>query len=233
VREAGFIRDRQVVMRNVATRERVYIAISATRVRDDDGHLVGAQYLLCNVTAKMGAIEELRQRNQELAALDLIAEATSQSLDLDDVLNSSAGAALTALGTPAVGWIHLYDDDAQLRQKVEYRFMFDQPTIEAAALRTELASEVAIKRQPLLLTTSGDRRLLRLGGQAFVSVPLYAHESVSGALGVLALTERSYSDEDVHLLTLLSPRIGAAIHNACLYTKLAAQLHQSHQSAPA
>jgi len=58
------------------------------------------------------AEEAVHQRNRELATLNNIAESLSQSMRLNDVLQTALRLTLDAVGVPA-GSIHLLDNDAQ------------------------------------------------------------------------------------------------------------------------
>ena len=170
---------------------------------------------------------ELEQRNQELAAIKLIAVALSQSLDVDAMMRGTLDGVLEVLGTVAYAWIHLYQPrDGRLRLVVERkRPAAGEKAIGAFALRSSLANVVADNRQPLLITDPSDVRLREIGGTSLISVPLYADEVV-GVMSVMALGEQQYGEHELQILTMLANQIGIATRNATLYTQIAEELRQ-------
>jgi signal transduction histidine kinase len=81
--------------------------------------------------------------------------------------------------------------------------------------------------------------VIQAGIRSLVSVPLHSKETLMGTLFATTYTPRSFSDEDINLLTSIGYQVGVAIENALLYgqaqqlaaleerSRLARELHDS------
>lgn len=169
---------------------------------------------------------DLAQRNHELTAINLIAVALSQSLDVDEMMRGTLDSVLEVLDTVAYAWIHLYQPrDGRLRLAVERKrpLLGGEKAIGVFALRSSLANFVADNGQPLLISDPNDVRLRELGGHSLVCVPLYADQIV-GVMSVMAIGEQLYGEPELRMLTMLANQIGIATRNANLYTQIAEEL---------
>ena len=163
-------------------------------------------------------------RTKELAALNSIAAAVSQSLDLNNVLNSALDKTLEVMGIDA-GGIYLLNDGTGVLDIVAQRGF--EPDfvkgIDHLKLGEGFSGRVAQSGQPMLVrNASMDPRLTRTivrdaGLRSSAIVPLSSKGKVLGTFFTIARVDREFSDQDVQLLTSIGHQIGVAIENARLY----------------
>jgi K+-sensing histidine kinase KdpD len=161
--------------------------------------------------------EEIRRRNEELTALNAIAETLGQSLDLDHILKATLDKVLEMLKIDG-GWIQLLDEDkgGGPLSLVAHRG-FSQEMAES------LSSTLAQSGEPIVidevsedprLSTETDPELVE--GHALAGVPIKAKEEMLGALGVFSHSPRHLSAQEVQLLTAIGHQIGVAVENTRL-----------------
>ncbi|MCL5959847.1 MAG: GAF domain-containing protein [Chloroflexi bacterium] len=170
---------------------------------------------------------ELLQRNKELAAINIIATTTEQSLDLEEVLHLALDTVLEVTGLEA-GGIMLLDAEEETLSYHIWRGLSAEFVSGVAGLKLGegIAGRVALSGEPILTEDiSADPRLTRYvvrkeGLQCFASVPL---KSKNRVLGVLCIGSRSgckLSSADADLLNAIGNQIGIALDNAQVYRKL-------------
>ena len=166
----------------------------------------------------------LAARTNELAALNSIAAAVSQSLDLNNVLNSALDKTLEVMGIEA-GGIYLLDDGADVLNIVAQRG-FEPGFVEGIdqlKLGEGFSGRVAQSGKPLLVRdASTDPRLTRMvvrdaGLGSAAIFPLSSKGKVLGTFFTIARSDREFSEQDIQLLTSIGHQIGVAIENARLY----------------
>ena len=184
-----------------------------------------------------GSSTDLEQRvtlqTKELAALNAIAAAVSQSLDLNDVLNSALDKTLEVMEIEA-GGIYLLDEatgvlDIVAQQGFESDFVTG---IDKLKLGEGFSGRVAQSGKPLLVrNVSTDPRLTRMvvrdaGLRSAAIFPLSSKGKVLGTFFTIARSDREFSKQDVQLLTSIGHQIGVAIENARLHEDTKNQLAQ-------
>jgi K+-sensing histidine kinase KdpD len=131
--------------------------------------------------------EEIRRRNEELIALNTIATALGQSLDLNHTLNATLDKVLEMIKIDA-GWIQLLDEDAGALSLVAHRGLSQEMT----------ESHFSITNSPFSM-----------------NVPIKSKDKVMGVLGVFSRF-RQLSPQEVQLLTAIGHQIGIAVENVRL-----------------
>lgn len=186
-----------------------------------------AQELLARVNAvlRIRRTEQmLRQRNQELAALDEINRLVSASLDLDQVLT----AALEGLGRlveAAMLAIVLYDDEAG-EWVVRTSRGSEGAWLEGriAPVTQDPAAQALRERRPVLQPALADSfwsEVLGITPLDLLYVPLIMHDEPIGLLTVVgraATLDRKY----LPILERVASTVAVAVENARLYGELAA-----------
>jgi signal transduction histidine kinase len=161
---------------------------------------------------------------KELAALNSIAAAVSSSLDLKDVLDSALDKTLEVMGIES-GGIYLLDESSGLLNIVAQRGF--EPDFVAGIDKLELgegfSGRVVQSGQPMLVrNASADPRLTRdvvkdAELRSAAIFPLSSKGKVLGTFFTIAHTDRTFSEQDIQLLSSIGNQIGVAVENARLY----------------
>ncbi|MFQ6001510.1 MAG: GAF domain-containing protein, partial [Anaerolineae bacterium] len=169
--------------------------------------------------------EELLRRNNELAALNAIAEAVSGSLDLDEVLNNALDKVLEITGFEA-GGIGLVDEAQEIIVPTVYcgvpeAFLasLEQPRAgDGLRWRAVKSGEsIFFEDIPHDPRIPKERRALVEGFYAAAYIPLKVKDRVVGLMGLGTRQEHRFTPENKVFLMTISNQIGIAIENARLY----------------
>ena len=178
------------------------------------------------------AEREIRQRNEELSALNAIVSTASQFLDLDEILEVTLDKMLETMGAE-LGGIYLLDEGrGKLVAKV-YRGVSPEFVEEAMKLDDGLAGQTLRSGEPMVMDDLSGRpefiqvAMNREGLQSYVSVPLKSKEKVLGVMDVITHRPHRLTPRDVELLTSIGNHIGVTIENARLFEETRRRLQES------
>ena len=192
-----------------------------------------AQHIATALT-RARAIEETRQRNEELALVNEIGAALARQLEFSAIIDL-VGERIRSIFDAHVGSIALYDADTNqvsLVYSIEDGERGDAATWD---LGPGLASEVITTRQALRLNTAAEGEALgaiTIGTsdkESWLGVPILIGERV---LGVIALerTERfGFTESDERLLSTIASSTGVALENARLFDETKRLLAETSQ----
>jgi PAS domain S-box-containing protein len=183
-----------------------------------------------DITARKQAEEQIRRRNQYLAALNLVTEAVSQSLDLPDLLETLK-VLLTEHLHIAAGLIFLYHEED------DYLSLGAWWGVSATSIEENQRQSVAtahnmrvIREQaPILLHNLSSDETARLHHmlngfanpwQFYLGVPLLAHGEIQGALDLFYTTDAMVQGDQIDFFTSLGYQVGVAIQNARLFQQV-------------
>ncbi|MBI2953855.1 MAG: GAF domain-containing sensor histidine kinase [Chloroflexi bacterium] len=174
-----------------------------------------------------GMQKELLRRNEELIALNSVAQAVSESLNLDVILYRALDKVLQVTAADA-GEIFLLDEPTQeLVQRVRAGAFIEALTEKTRFQIGEgLVGEAAASREPIVVEDiSRDARLLRPRTRdarfhSLVCVPLIAKDAVVGVFSIFTLEPRRFTSEDVQLMFNTGHQIATAIENARLHERV-------------
>ncbi|RME45496.1 MAG: HAMP domain-containing protein [Chloroflexi bacterium] len=172
--------------------------------------------------------DELLRRNEELSALNAIAVAVGQSLEMDTVLGAALAKVLELMKLHA-GWIFLLEDgDGRLtlaaRQGVNADLFL--PRLEGSSEPCVCQRILQSGQARLVESVEDCPRLKQLAnngglGTCHVSVPLRSGDRVLGLMNLVCNGEGCPSNEqNLRLLTAIGHQIGVAVENARLYREL-------------
>ena len=171
--------------------------------------------------------EEARRRNEELAIINSISSALSQSLDLNQILEGALKPVLALTGFEA-GLVSLVDPaTGRLKLTVEHQL----PEVLSSRLRDQgldgtLCQLVYDRKGTICLTdlsqdppidTTG---LMKLGLHSYLGIPLESKGQVVGTVCVFGHTARSVPDTTVRSMKAIGQQIGVAIDNANLFEEV-------------
>lgn len=193
-------------------------------------HDLQTSLTLCAIVLVMSALsrqakeaeQEIRQRNQELSALNAIASTASQSLNLDEILEVTFDKVLETIVAEAGGIYLLDEGEKRLVPKV-YHGVSPEFVEEAMNVDDGLAGQGLRSGEPIVVEDiSKEPGLTRMaakgeGLRSYISVPLKSKDKVLGVMDVITRSPRRFAPRDVELLTSIGNQIGVAIENARLY----------------
>jgi signal transduction histidine kinase len=165
--------------------------------------------------------EQLEQHAARLKALHNVTLDITAELDLDVLLQTLAENALKLLDAPA-GGIYLYRPE---RDVIEWQVVVGPGIAPAGTVlrRGEgLSGKVWESGQPLIVNdykTWADRSPQYEGYNwgAVLAVPIFWNEEFLGVINATAQGTRTYTVEDIDLLSLFATQAAIAIHNARIF----------------
>ena len=195
-----------------------------TRVQERTAELLSAnQALQAEIAERSRAEAEIQRRNQDLAALNMIATTIGQSVGLEQILNDTLASALQVLEIDG-GWVQLLDDDGltltlaadrgiptlageeikriRLGETAGGKWGETAPVIEIADVLETVRHKISASRPDATFTLTG--------------VPIQSKDKVLGVLGSISHGPRGLSPHRVQLLTTIGRQIGIAVENARL-----------------
>ena len=184
---------------------------------------------------KVRLFEAVERRAKEQEALNVIATATSQSLELKELFEIAADKTVMVTERQRINF-RLKDPLTGKIDLVAYRGFTDE---EIEALRRitphPMSEEVFALGKPVVMN---DHRGSTVPGllartQSVAWIPVKAGSKVVGVLGISDDQSRPFTPNEVELLQAIGSVIGVAIENARLFEqtrKQAAELEQSNQA---
>lgn len=186
-----------------------------------------AVFIVGNLVAS--AFESLRKEREhriQLAALNEIASAVSQSLELRQVLNNSVNTIMNVMKVDAV-MLFLIDEEAKELSLAAYQGVSDEFVQSLGKLRVGegFNGVVAQTGEPVYIEDASTD--LRLTKKAVIEedirseliVPLKSKGKVMGTLCVAKHKRYDFMQDETKTLTAIGNQIGIALENARLYEK--------------
>ncbi len=170
---------------------------------------------------------KLAKRISGLALLTDIAQITSQSLELDDMLDACLDRILQCWEAdgPAV---HLLDEQTGMWNLAYHRALPPElvPLIREVPLTRFPLEPILTKKQPILIAdldefVADDRQVLERHGRKFhVAVPLRSRDKLIGSLVVRAKRPDTFTSGDLQLLSLIGSYVASAIERIRLQAEV-------------
>jgi signal transduction histidine kinase len=178
--------------------------------------------------ATLDRSQELQERNRELAAVNVIAEAISAHLDLNRVMTEALDQML-AVTQAEVGEIFLLEETSDELTLALHRGPFAQEFQSVARFRRGegFPGRVMELGRPLVSTDiTQDARYVRravveAGFKSYISIPLFAKGKVVGTLDLTARQPDLFNLSALPLLSGIGHQIGTAVENARLHRQVA------------
>jgi signal transduction histidine kinase len=194
---------------------------------------IGTQAGIAVQKARLFEASERRAKEQE--ALNVIATATSQSLDLKELFEIAADKTVMVTERQRINF-RLRDALSGEVSLVAHRGFTEQ---EIAALREmtphPMSEQVFASGKPLIINDSGRGGVPGLlpKTQSVAWIPVKAGTKVVGVLGISDDQSKPFTQKEVELLQAIGNVIGVAIENARLFEqtkKQAAELEKSNKA---
>ncbi|MGE5302886.1 MAG: GAF domain-containing protein [Alphaproteobacteria bacterium] len=209
------LRTRDDVMGVMHLGNRTYREIESEEVRLLDA--VGTQAGIAVQKIRLFEASERRAREQE--ALNVIARATSQSLDIKELFEIAAEKTAEVTGRQRVNF-RLKDETTGHITVVAHRG-FSEDEIENLRRKTShpMLDEVFASGNPLVINGRDERAsaLLLQQTQSVAWIPVKSVAKVVGALGISDDQSRPFLPAEVKFLQAIGNVIGVAVENARLF----------------
>lgn len=172
--------------------------------------------------------DAMERRTQELSALNALAIATTQSLDLNAVLNEAVKSLVELFHFDATA-VHLFNDVMTEAHLKSYFAATPDPRdrVQVVKMDQSIIGRVARSGEPVIFEDiSTDRRYDQqsksgtwkaAGGKFFAVFPIQTKLKSWGALSCMAMNPRRLAAQDIRLLLAMCKQIGIAIENASLF----------------
>jgi PAS domain S-box-containing protein len=205
---------------------------SANQILDENGEIVGFLAIQRDITQRVQAEEDLRQRNKELATLNAIATIVSQSLNLNQILNDALDKVLQLdmFGGAAKGMLFGLDEENDRLVLISHRGTpEDHPCLVRPPKLGECLCGLAAQQGEVIISEDfredeqHSRRWPTMPEHKDICLPLKVRGDVLGVMNVRLPTTREVADHDVKLLTAVADQIGVAIENARLFEAVTQQ----------
>ena len=192
---------------------------------DDRGRVTGVAAFLTDTT-------ERNRRAVFMRAMETIGRSLTSSLDLNEVLDTIASKAMEVMAAQSalvVSWDGHGREFRVLRAvgrlSAEYASRGYIPSGGGPISRAVLESRTVTTRnivtdRDVWLTADRRAQIEREGFKAVAAAPLLSKQRVHGALSVHYWTERAFTEEEVHALSLMGEQAALAIDNAHLYAEV-------------
>lgn len=208
--------------------ERRYLRIVASPLFSRNGKITQVVELSEDITKNKEQENRILETNRALRALNAIAVTVSESLSLDYVLNTAIDWVMETTRAE-IGGILLLDEKTQTLSYRASRGLSQQYLKSASdiPMGEGVSGLVALEGIPMIADDalkepriSGRRLVVEEGIRGLLAVPLKSKERVVGVLIIGSHAPRTFSPQEVQLLTALGHQLGIAIENAQLYQEV-------------
>jgi len=211
---------------NGEERER-YLDIIASPITDKRGNVIAVTEIMRDVTEAKEAESRSVEAYKNLVALNTIATAVNQSLDLDTVLYSAIEKTLEIMRRNTGGILLLDEEKQMLCYRVHNGLSKEYAQSVCFRLGEGIVGKVAQSGEAIMVDdVSTDPRVAHPGLiaaerlRAFAAIPLRVRDKILGVLTIASHDARKFSGEDVQLLESIASQIAIAVENATLHQEV-------------
>lgn len=200
--------------------------------KDEIGHLASSFNSM--VESLRIKDDEIMQRVEQLSALNMVASAVNQSLDLKRTLHDALKE-IMHLTKMECSWIYLPSEKNDVYYVAAHEGISEENVEEVDHLKPGegITGKVVVSGKPIFVEDlSVDDRatrrpsLLKRGFRAFASIPLRSKDQTLGAMNITSHTIHEFSKDEIELLHSIGDQVGTAIENAQLYESLKKHLEE-------
>lgn len=201
--------------------------ITANVRKDAEGHIIGYDGFIKNISLRKKMEQELFQGKAEVQALYDLSVLVNQTLDLDKVLLDAFDKALSLTGFE-MGAIYLLNEDGET---LDLKFCKEFSPLLAESVKVlkygeGVAGKAIQLKKPVIVPIDEypSSRILPIlkeeGVQLTVGIPLVAKEKAVGAITLSSCSFRNLSQREMNLLGSIGNQIGLALENAKLFSNV-------------
>ncbi|MGH2381881.1 MAG: GAF domain-containing protein, partial [Candidatus Limnocylindria bacterium] len=193
-----------------------------------------AQHIATALT-RARAIEETRQRNEELALVNEIGAALSRQLDFDAVIELVGERVRGIFKTDSI-FIGIHDEAAGTIGFPYSVEAGERLPMEPIRFGDGLSSQIIRSRRPMRLGTSTESDgigAIQVGqvSQSWLGVPILAGNRAIGVVGLESFEPNAYTEADERLLATLASSMGVALENARVFDETKRLLTEADERA--
>jgi PAS domain S-box-containing protein len=222
LKEAFASKQRQTLVLEDAGR---WLQISIDPVLGADGRVIGSVHVISDITGRKQAEMALRQRAEELAALETVGRQVNQTLSLEQTIATALTEMVRAV-QPDAAFFFIRDGERLLLKAIEPASRRAQMVSAPEHRVGKCLCGLAVQKGQAIYSRDifSDPRCTweeckRAGVRSFAALPLWGGEGVFGALGLSANQERDFEAQSTFLETLTS-EISIGIRNTLLYERV-------------
>lgn len=162
-------------------------------------------------------------RTRELQALNQIATTANQSLELQGLLDTTLEKVIEVTGFES-GYVEIFNP-SESRLVMKSHFGISSPLLNElhAAGNLQISLEVVDTRAPVILeqadVSETTNPLINAGYQTLIVFPVQSKNKIIGAFTLASRTARSFTAQDLQLLSSIGNQVGTAVENAHLFQK--------------
>ncbi|HEV2123159.1 MAG TPA: GAF domain-containing protein [Chloroflexota bacterium] len=173
--------------------------------------------------------DRLREKVQQLQALQRVTATLVSSLDLSEVLSTVARQAATITGTDMAGIFELDEERQLLKIVASHNLSPQYQKVEVRVGEGAVGMAVAEKKPIVVFDAQSDARLRESSAAQWVaeegylsmfSVPLISRNRVLGGISVYTRERKEFSRDQIALLFTFANNAAIAIENARLYEEM-------------
>jgi GAF domain-containing protein/CheY-like chemotaxis protein len=211
-----------------------YTADQKYAVSDRDLLAFVGQHIGAALT-RVRAIEETRQRNEELALVNEVGQALAAQNDFDTIIEL-VGRRIGEMFAARSLYVAIVDGEAG---QITFPFGLKEgvPTQRPSIpIGQDLTSVVIDGAEPLRLGTLEEARALGqvgdgLDAESWLGVPILAGDGVVGAIVIRRLEAQAFTESDERVLATLGASMGVALENARLFDETKHLLAETNERA--
>ncbi|MCP4362991.1 MAG: GAF domain-containing protein, partial [Chloroflexi bacterium] len=167
-------------------------------------------------------LAETRQRAAELTTINNISQAMATQSELDALIEL-VGEQVRTIFNADIMYVALHDQGPNI---VYFPYLHGDVT-KPRPFGKGLTEKIIQSGKPLLINRDMDKhhaeyQTVRIGihSLSYLGVPITVNQQAIGVISVQSTTkEGRFNEADMHLLATIAANVGAAIHNAQLYTQ--------------
>lgn len=169
----------------------------------------------------------MRKKTKELSALYAVAKSVSQSLDMDEMLNSTLLNVLQVMGAEG-GAINLAEDDGTILHLKVHKGLSQQFVDAVKTIKMDFGvSGQAVKlRLPIAIDTSiyPEKSLIPLlrdsGIVSIASTPILFKDRILGTINIHYKHPHIFSQDELDLFASIGNELGVAVENLHLFSEI-------------